>query len=51
MLESGELVVEPAHSRLGPTSVAATGQQLVEGLAEVVGQERVQDGIHTTVKE
>ena len=34
-----------------PALVAAPGQQLVEGLREVVGQERVQNGVHATEKE
>ncbi len=62
VLEGGELVLQrpsppgwpagpagPAHAP-GHHPVAAGRQQLVEGLAKVVGEERVEDGVHAAVK-
>ena len=57
----GDLIAEHAGGRLGLAAVlrvpvaagppvAEPRQQLVEGLAEVVGEERVQDRIHATEK-
>ncbi len=61
VLEGGELVLQrpsppggpagssgPAHAP-GHHTVAAGRQQLVEGLAKVVGEERVEDGVHAAV--
>ena len=55
----GDLIAEHAGTRLGPAAVlplaaaarppvAESRQQVVEGFAEVVGEERVQDRIHAT---
>ena len=55
----GDLITEHASAGLGPAAVlplpaaarppvAKSRQQVVEGLAEVVGEERVQDRIHAT---
>ena len=55
----GDLITEHASAGLGPAAVlplpaaarppvAESRQQVVEGLAEVVGEERVQDRIHAT---
>ncbi len=59
--ERGELVLQPAPAPPAPghapraghapqRPVAAGRQQLVEGLAEVVGEECVQDGVHAAAR-